>query len=99
MGGPKPLAPGQPRLAGRAFTLRFVPAREDLATPASWSAPISTRPAIEAMAAGVIAVAGCVGGIDAGLFGDILCARMKHRGVVGMVTDGVLRDLAGVRGT
>ena len=47
--GTRPLAPGQPRLVGRAFTLRFVPAREDLATPESWSKPISTRAAIEAM--------------------------------------------------
>ena len=29
----KPIRTGQPRLVGRAFTLRFVPAREDLATP------------------------------------------------------------------
>ena len=42
--GTKPLKPGQPRLVGRAFTLRFVPAREDLATPASWASPISTMP-------------------------------------------------------
>ena len=33
----RPLRPGQPRLVGRAFTLRFVPAREDLATPESWA--------------------------------------------------------------
>ena len=33
MRGTQPLRPGQPRLVGRAFTLRFVPAREDLATP------------------------------------------------------------------
>ena len=33
----KPIRPGQPRLVGRAFTLRFVPAREDLATPESWA--------------------------------------------------------------
>ena len=46
MKGPQPLVAGQPRIAGRAFTLRFVPAREDLATPASWSSPRSTRAAI-----------------------------------------------------
>ena len=50
--GSRPLRPGQPRLVGPAFTLRFVPAREDLATPESWSAPISTRTAIEAMPEG-----------------------------------------------
>jgi regulator of RNase E activity RraA len=99
MRGTRPLAPGQPRLAGRAFTLRFVPAREDLATPASWGAPISTRAAIEAMPPGCIAVAGALRVADAGIFGDILCARMKARGVAGLVTDGVVRDAAGVLGT
>ena len=91
--------PGQPRLVGRAFTLRFVPAREDLATPESWSSPISTRAAIEAMPAGCIAVVDAMGVTDAGIFGDILCARMARRGVAGLVTDGVVRDLAGVLGT
>ena len=65
------------RRAGRAFTLRFVPAREDLATPASWGSPISTRAAIEAMPEGAIAVVDAMGIVDAGIFGDILCARMS----------------------
>jgi regulator of RNase E activity RraA len=55
MRGTRPLQAGQPRLVGRAFTLRFVPAREDLATPESWASPISTRAAIEAMPEGCIA--------------------------------------------
>ncbi|WP_042877174.1 ribonuclease activity regulator RraA [Cupriavidus necator] len=97
--GTQPLAPGQPRLVGRAFTLRFVPAREDLATPASWGSPISTRAAIEDMPAGCIAVVGALGVTDAGIFGDILCARLRKRGVAGLVTDGVVRDVAGVLGT
>ena len=99
MRGTRPLQAGQPRQVGRAFTLRFVPAREDLATPASWGAPISTRAAIEAMPAGVIAVVGANGVTDAGIFGDILCARMHKREVAALVTDGVVRDLAGVLGT
>jgi regulator of RNase E activity RraA len=94
--GTKPLVAGQKRLVGPAFTLRFVPAREDLATPESWSSPISTRAAIEAMPPGCIAVVDAMGITDAGIFGDILCARMKVRGVAGLVTDGVVRDLAGV---
>src|SRR5882672_5666240 len=97
--GTRPLVPDLPRLVGRAFTLRFVPAREDLATPASWGSPISTRAAIEAMPAGCIAVVAALGVTDAGIFGDILCARMKKRGVAGLVTDGVVRDLAGVLST
>jgi regulator of RNase E activity RraA len=96
MRGTRPLAPGQGRRIGRAFTLRFVPAREDLATPASWGSPISTRAAIEAMPPGVIAVVGAMGVTDAGIFGDILCARMARREVAGLVTDGVVRDVPGV---
>jgi len=97
--GTRPLNPGQPRLVGPAFTLRFVPAREDLATPASWGNPISTRAAIEAMPEGSIAVVGAGGVTDAGIFGDILCARMQQRRVAALVTDGVVRDVAGVRAT
>ena len=98
--GARPLAERLPaRRVGRAFTLRFVPAREDLATPASWASPISTRAAIEAMPAGAIAVVDAMGTTDAGIFGDILCARMEKRGVAALVTDGVVRDLAGVLAT
>jgi regulator of RNase E activity RraA len=99
MRGTKPLKAGQPRLVGPAFTLRFVPAREDLATPESWSSPTSTRAAIEAMPEGCIAVVDAMGVTDAGIFGDILCARMAQRKVAGLVSDGVIRDYAGVMGT
>ncbi len=97
--GTKPLRPGQKRVVGPAFTLRFIPAREDLATPASWGSPISTRAAIEAMPPGCVAVVDAMGVTDAGIFGDILCERMKVRGVAALVTDGVLRDVAGVLNT
>jgi regulator of RNase E activity RraA len=99
MRGTRPLRPGQPRLVGPAFTLRFVPAREDLATPASWGAPISTRAAIEAMPEGCITVVDALGCTDAGIFGDILVARMEKRGVTALITDGVMRDVAGILGT
>ena len=96
MKGTAPLRDGQPRVAGRAFTLRFVPMREDLATPDSWAKPTSTRGAIEAMPEGCIAVIDAMGVTDAGVFGDILAQRMAVRGVAGLVTDGVMRDKAGV---
>lgn len=99
MRGTRPIRPGQPRLVGRAFTLRFVPAREDLATPESWSSPKSTRAAIEDMPEGCIAVVDSMGVKDAGIFGDILCARIAKKKVAGLVTDGVVRDMAGVLGT
>ena len=97
--GAFPRQPGQTRVVGTAFTLRFVPAREDLATPASWASPISTRTAIEAMEEGVIAVADAMGVTDAGIFGDILCARMAKRKVAALITDGVMRDMEGVLAT
>lgn len=97
--GSKPLTPQSKRIVGEAFTLRFVPAREDLATPASWASPRSTRGAIEDMPEGCIAVVDAMGIKDAGIFGDILCARMQKKGVAALVTDGVVRDVAGVIGT
>lgn len=90
---------GQQRLVGQAFTMRFVPGREDLATPESLSSPRSTRYAIEEMPAGSIAVVSSCGITDAGIFGDILCARMVSRGVSGLITDGAMRDLEGIRKT
>jgi regulator of RNase E activity RraA len=44
-------------------------------------------------------VANALGVSDAGIFGDILCARMVKRGLPGLVTDGAVRDIAGVRAT
>jgi regulator of RNase E activity RraA len=100
MQGPMPLFNAHDkRIVGPAFTLRFVPAREDLATPESWSSPRSTRAAIEDMPEGCIAVVDAMGVKDAGIFGDILTARMQKRGVAALVTDGVVRDGVGVDGT
>ena len=96
MNGPKPLAPIGKRIVGPAFTLRFVPAREDLATPESWAKPVSTRGAIEEMPQDCIAVADAMGILSAGIFGDILTMRMVKRHVAALVTDGAVRDKAGV---
>src|SRR6202790_4120505 len=97
--GCRPLRPGSRRVIGTAFTLRFIPMREDLATPESWSSPRSTRAAIEAMPEGCIAVVDAMGTTNAGIYGDILCARMRKRGVAALVTDGAVRDVAGVLAT
>lgn len=95
-----PIVPGSgKRIVGPAFTLRFTPTREDLATVDSWSSPRSTRAAIEAMPEGCVAVADAMGCSAAGIFGDILCARMAKKGVAGLVTDGMVRDGHGVIGT
>jgi regulator of RNase E activity RraA len=99
MGGAMPLGFSGKRVVGPAFTLRFVPVREDLATPESWSKPISTRGAIEAMPENCVVVADAMGVTGAGIFGDILCMRMVKRGVKGLITDGVMRDKHGVLAT
>ena len=99
MRGTQPIRSGQSRVVGRAFTLRFIPAREDQATPESWAKPTSTRGAVEAMPAGCVAIVDARGVTDAGIFGDILCARMQQRGIAALITDGVVRDIQGVLGT
>jgi regulator of RNase E activity RraA len=55
--------------------------------------------AIEDMPAGCIAVVDANGCKDAGFWGDILCARMAKRGVAALISDGVVRDVAGVLST
>src|SRR5574337_373781 len=89
MKGAMPLGFSGTRVVGKAFTLRFVPVREDLATPESWSKPISTRGAIEAMPENCVVVADAMGIDSAGIFGDILCMRMVKCGVTALITDGV----------
>ena len=51
------------------------------------------------MPEGCVAIVDAMGVKDAGVWGDILCARMAQRGVAALITDGVVRDLAGVLGT
>lgn len=97
--GVRALDPSTPRVVGRAFTMRFVPGREDLATPESLSSSKSTRFAIEEIPPGSMAVVSSCGIADAGVFGDILCARMVRRGAVGLITDGAVRDVEGIRRT
>ena len=99
MEGAMPFGFSGRRVVGPAFTLRFVPVREDLATPESWSKPISTRAAIEDMPPDCVVVADAMGITTAGIFGDILCMRMVKRGVKALITDGVMRDKTGVLAT
>src|SRR3974390_1811989 len=99
MAGAMPFGFSGKRVVGKAFTLRFVPVREDLATPESWSKPISTRGAIEAMPENCVVVAEAMGAASAGIFGDILCMRMVRRNVSALITDGVMRDKHGVLAT
>jgi regulator of RNase E activity RraA len=92
-----PVAPGGPRMVGEAFTLRLVPAREDLDTMAVYADPDHPqRKAIETCPAGHVLVIDSRGDPRAASAGDILIARLKARGVAGIVTDGGFRDVAGI---
>jgi regulator of RNase E activity RraA len=93
--GAMPIVGEGTRHVGTAFTMRFLPMREDLVGPALATLG-NSRAAIEAMEAGSFAVIDAMGVTDAGVAGDVLCARMALRGVAGLVTDGAIRDIAGV---
>ena len=93
--GPMPLKLYQPRTVGRAFTMRFIPVREDVPGAMSRKLPVN-RDAVEAMPADCIAVADARGMTAAATFGDIVVARMQKRGVAGIVTDGAVRDRNGL---
>jgi regulator of RNase E activity RraA len=97
MVGPKPLAPDGARLVGPAYTLRYVPMREDLSTVDSLGAPDNAQKlAIEECPPGHVLVIDGRGRADTGVLGDILVGRLKARGVAGAVTDSAIRDEAGV---
>ena len=88
-----PINPDARRMAGPAFTLRTIPSREDLATPAILSdRKYAGRAAFEACPAGHVLVIDCRQDPRAAAAGDILITRLLVRGVEGCVTDGGFRD-------
>ena len=90
-----PINPDTPRVFGPAYTLRYIPMREDLATGAAMADPENPqRKAIEVMPAGHVLVADTHGLDVSGTLGDILVARLRVRGVAGVVSDGPMRDIA-----
>lgn len=95
--GPRAMIEGQKRIAGPAFTMRFVPAREDITTAMAVTGPTSPRALIETIPTGAVVVVDAMGSRSAGVFGDIISARMQMRGASGLVTDGAIRDLAGMK--
>ncbi len=95
--GPRPLEASQPRVVGPAYTMRFLPLREDLATLESYARPGSMRQAIEEMPPGQVVVIDARGEQGAATLGDILAARLKARGALAVVSDGPIRDVAEIR--
>jgi regulator of RNase E activity RraA len=95
--GLAPLSP-EARMAGEAVTVRFVPAREDLATLEALGDPAyPQRRAIERIRPGQVLVMDCRRVVDAAAAGDILVARLQVRGAAGLVADGGVRDFLSVK--
>ncbi|NIM27685.1 MAG: ribonuclease activity regulator RraA [Gammaproteobacteria bacterium] len=96
--GVKPLVPLSARVAGPAFTIRFVPGREDLSQPESYAKSPSFRDAIEAAPRGSVVVIDGRGNTLGATLGDILVARLAKKGVLAAITDAPVRDADEIRG-
>ena len=97
MRGPRALDSSRAKFVGEAFTFCFLPLREDLGTLDSYAKPGSMREAIEDMPPNRVAVIDARGETGCGTLGDILILRMRQRGALAVVSDGAMRDVAGVR--
>ena len=91
--GAGPLRPGKPTMVGEAFTLRYMPAREDR-NPVSvfLNRAHPQRKAIEECPPGAVFVVDSRKDPRAASAGSILVSRLMVRGVAGIVTDGGFRD-------
>ena len=87
------LTPKAPTMVGVAFTLRNIPAREDIDHIGVYEDPEHPqRKAIETAPPGSVLVIDCRGDARSASAGGILALRLAVRGVAGLVTDGGLRD-------
>jgi regulator of RNase E activity RraA len=92
-----PLSPVQPSMVGEAFTLRYIPAREDLNQLAVFrDRAHPQRKAIEDCPSGAVMVIDSRKDARAASAGGILVTRLMKRGVAGVVTDGGFRDSADI---
>ncbi|MFM0348195.1 RraA family protein [Paraburkholderia sp. RL17-347-BIC-D] len=95
--GIRPVADRTDVMVGPAFTLRFIPAREDIDTMAWLARPDNVqRRAIEECPVGAVLVIDARSCIRAASAGDLMARRLRFRGCAGMVTDGGFRDTAGI---
>ena len=85
------------KLVGRARTVRYLPAREDVLAERGGGTNAQRR-AVEALEAGEVLVVEARGDQEAGTIGDLLVLRAERRGAAGIVTDGPLRDASAIRG-
>lgn len=93
----RPLNPGLPNMVGPAFTLRYMPAREDLNPIAVFADRAHPqRKAVEECPPGAVFVIDSRKDARAASAGGILVSRLMKRGVAGVVTDGGFRDSADI---
>ena len=93
MQGVRVLGAGATQMAGPAYTLRYIPAREDLDHIGVFqNHDHPQRKAVEEIPPGHVLVMDCRGDASAASAGSILVTRMMVRGVAGVVSDGGLRD-------
>ncbi len=91
----KPLKLGKPTMVGEAYTLRYIPAREDLNPLTVFRDPKHLqRVAVEECPEGAVLVIDSRKDARAASAGSILATRLMVRGVAGIVTDGGFRDSA-----
>lgn len=91
----KPLKLGKPTMVGEAYTLRYIPAREDLNPITVFKDPKHLqRVAVEECHEGAVLVIDSRKDARAASAGSILATRLMVRGVAGIVTDGGFRDSA-----
>ena len=89
----RPLAAGRPNMVGPAFTLRYMPAREDLNPIGAFQDhKHPQRVAVEECPPGAVLVIDSRKDAHAASAGGILVSRLMKRGVAGVVTDGGFRD-------
>ncbi|MGI9261533.1 MAG: ribonuclease activity regulator RraA [Woeseiaceae bacterium] len=87
------LNPAGKRMVGPVYTLRYIPAREDLNPVEVFRNPDHPqRRAVEEIPAGHVLVMDCRLDATAASAGSILVTRLEIRGCAGVVTDGGLRD-------
>lgn len=92
-----PIKEGIPRMVGPAFTMRFIPSREDKDGPNAKGPRSNIQPqAMETCPPGYVLVADSRGDARAASAGDLYVGRLKARGCAGIVTDGGLRDSDGI---
>ena len=91
MHGVTPLKPNM-KMAGPAFTLRYLPMREDLDPGTVDNLKDVQRVGIEQINEGEVFVIDARGDTRAGTMGSILATRLHCRGAAGIVTDGAYRD-------